>query len=446
LSGAAKLGYGSGDEGTVVSYGPNAAAKYVTTYFRHRFTVSDPSVFSTLNLRVLRDDGAVVYLNGTEIRRDNMPTGTITYTTTAPTNMDAADELTFFASPPISPASLVTGDNVLAVEVHQKSVGSSDLAFDLELLGGLNVRPPTVLEQPQSQSVLERGTITFNVSATGTTPFGYQWYFQGTSIAGASNSSLTLSNVQLFQAGDYYVAISNRGGTATSTVARLTVVEGDEVKFAAGRTNGPASAEVSIPIQVRRFTDISSFQFSLHWTASVAQYAGVDQLALTGAIGFGTTLTSNGTLTVSWDDITGSSQTLPDDTTLFAIRARLIGAPGTASPVWIDSAPTPIEVVDGNLQGAAVSTVPGEIIINPLEGPSPSASPRIGININSDGAVCLYWNAYPDMRFRVQYTTNLSDTSWIDLDSDVVATGSAATAVDVTGMTQQRFYRVLLMD
>src|SRR5215213_2745643 len=74
-AGSAQLGYGDGDEATVVSYGADANNKYITTYFRKSFTVANPADFNSLTLDILRDDGAVVYLNGTEIYRNNMPAG-----------------------------------------------------------------------------------------------------------------------------------------------------------------------------------------------------------------------------------------------------------------------------------------------------------------------------------------------------------------------------------
>src|SRR5215207_769865 len=58
-SGSAELGYGDSDEATVVGYGPNSAAKYITTYFRRAFSIADASAFLTATVRVLRDDGAV---------------------------------------------------------------------------------------------------------------------------------------------------------------------------------------------------------------------------------------------------------------------------------------------------------------------------------------------------------------------------------------------------
>ena len=66
-SGPAQLGYGDGDEATVVSFGPNATSKYITTYFRRSSGATNASQVTNFVLRLLADDGAVVYLNGTEV-------------------------------------------------------------------------------------------------------------------------------------------------------------------------------------------------------------------------------------------------------------------------------------------------------------------------------------------------------------------------------------------
>ena len=94
-TGRAQLGYGDGDEATVVGYGANSSAKHVTTYFRRTFSVANPAAFGSLNLRMLRDDGAVVYLNGSEVFRTNMPTGAISHTTPASAAIAGADESAF---------------------------------------------------------------------------------------------------------------------------------------------------------------------------------------------------------------------------------------------------------------------------------------------------------------------------------------------------------------
>jgi hypothetical protein len=131
--GPAQLGYGDGDEATVVSYGTDAANKYVTTWFRRAFNVVDPSALTSLALEIVRDDGAVVYLNGVEVVRNNMPSTSITSTTLATAAIGGADESAFFSFG-LPTGALVAGTNVLAVEIHQSSVTSSDISFDLRLL------------------------------------------------------------------------------------------------------------------------------------------------------------------------------------------------------------------------------------------------------------------------------------------------------------------------
>ncbi|MEB3165993.1 MAG: hypothetical protein VKO65_04910 [Cyanobacteriota bacterium] len=70
-SGAAQLGYGDGDEATVVPSGPSGAS-FITTYFRRDFNLADPAALERLDLSVIRDDGVVVYLNGQEVLRNNI--------------------------------------------------------------------------------------------------------------------------------------------------------------------------------------------------------------------------------------------------------------------------------------------------------------------------------------------------------------------------------------
>lgn len=128
-TGNAALGYGVTGLTTTVGYGSNANSKYITTYFRRTFPLSDPSVYKSIALTVMRDDGVVVYLNGTEVFRDNMPTGTIAYNTLA--TLDVTDATYHEAY--VDPALLLVGNNTIAVEVHQKAANSADLSFDLDL-------------------------------------------------------------------------------------------------------------------------------------------------------------------------------------------------------------------------------------------------------------------------------------------------------------------------
>src|SRR6185295_12299074 len=119
-SGPAQLGYGDGDEVTTVGFGPDANNKFITTYFRRVFSVTNPAAFNALTLRLMRDDGAVIYLNGVEVWRANMPTGAVAFSTPASVAIAGADESTFVQTT-LNPSVLVSGTNVLAVELHQSS-------------------------------------------------------------------------------------------------------------------------------------------------------------------------------------------------------------------------------------------------------------------------------------------------------------------------------------
>jgi hypothetical protein len=150
--GPAQLGYGDNDEATVVGYGPNSSDKYATTYFRYVFNVEDASNFTELSLEIVRDDGAVVYINGVEATpRINMPSGNIDYLTQASgpgVPVGGADESTFYMYD-IDPDILVDGTNIIAVEIHQVSGTSSDISFDLEMVGLIagSASPPIIMDQ-----------------------------------------------------------------------------------------------------------------------------------------------------------------------------------------------------------------------------------------------------------------------------------------------------------
>lgn len=129
-SGPAELGYGDGDEATPVSYGPDSSGKYATTHFRHHFTVADPALLGAIRLDVKVDDGAILYLNGTEVARIRMQAGTVTYQDY--TTMGGSEY--GFEQIEIPAPGLIAGDNVLAVEVHQASGTSSDISLVVELM------------------------------------------------------------------------------------------------------------------------------------------------------------------------------------------------------------------------------------------------------------------------------------------------------------------------
>lgn len=218
-TGLAQLGYGDGDEQTVLSYGPSASSKYLAYYFRTRFRVDQ--IPDQLALQVAADDGAVAYLNGVEVARDNMPAGTITSTTRASSGRSGGAEnaLRQFA---VDPGLLHTGVNTLAVEVHQDTPSSTDLTFDASLTG-------TVVAAPNEPPVaaFTSSVSGYTVSFDGTTSSdpdgtvsGWRWDFgDGTTASGSA--------VQHTYAGEGAYTVTLRvtdDGGAHDTVVRTQTV------------------------------------------------------------------------------------------------------------------------------------------------------------------------------------------------------------------------------
>jgi hypothetical protein len=165
-SGPAELGYGDGDEATVVSFGPDPNNKHITTYFRHAFLLQNAAAYSNLIFNVKRDDGAVVYLNGQEVQRMNMPFGPINYQTRA--SLAGDDGKSFYLSI-VPPTFLVDGWNVLAVEIHQHLPDDDDISFDLQLQGVFHPRnePPLVnlISPTHEEHFLAPSSITLSAGA-----------------------------------------------------------------------------------------------------------------------------------------------------------------------------------------------------------------------------------------------------------------------------------------
>jgi hypothetical protein len=151
-NGPARLGYGNDGEVTKI-----ASNRQWTTYFRREFYVPHPANVTALNARLTRDDAAVIYLNGAEIWRDtNFAGGVITNQTPAVVALGGVDETNWFALnlAPSTPSLLMPGWNLIAAEVHNQSLTSSDSGFNFELTGdaliselprlSLNSQPPTL--------------------------------------------------------------------------------------------------------------------------------------------------------------------------------------------------------------------------------------------------------------------------------------------------------------
>lgn len=129
--GNAPFGYGNGTEVTVLESNPQT--RRITEYFRKSFYIEDPSDYYVYLLKILRDDGAVIYINGREVWRSNMPDGIIDDSTFAATTVSVDQETTFYDFV-LSPDYFRKGMNAISVSIHQSRPTSSDCSFDLELI------------------------------------------------------------------------------------------------------------------------------------------------------------------------------------------------------------------------------------------------------------------------------------------------------------------------
>ena len=126
--------------------------------------------------------------------------------------------------------------------------------------------PPSITTQPASQTAPVGSDVTFSVVATGTAPLSYQWKKDGGDISGATSATLTLTNVQLTDAGSYSVVVSNSVGVATSNPATLTVTTGATFFLRERFADGDRTTQ-NLPDSVAWFTSSGSNNL----TATVGQ-------------------------------------------------------------------------------------------------------------------------------------------------------------------------------
>jgi subtilisin-like proprotein convertase family protein len=147
-------------------------------------------------------------------------------------------------------------------------------------------------------------------------------------------------------------------------------------------TNAPG-ATVTARVSVNGFTQVTSAQFTMQWDPAVLQFLGTGGYNLGGLGGgsFGTTLTNIGKLTLSWDDPSGMSVTVPDGTVIFTVSYRAVGPNGSASALAFIDNPTMREVAV-NYEVATFVSVTGGVLVFTNDSSSFSVQQTNRITIN----------------------------------------------------------------
>ncbi len=200
---------------------PLTASGQNTFYFRTHFAwneLSDNVAFVVTNYL---SDGAVYYINGTEVDRIRMPAGTVGYATSASATNTPAGHPDFFTIPG---GVLQIGDNLLEVEAHQAAGSSADLVFGLSLTAAAQF-PVLILDtnQPADRMAVAGNSTTFSASYTGSGPLTFQWFSNSVAITGATNDTYTIPVVVSADAAAYALTISNPLSTNSTRAAVLTV-------------------------------------------------------------------------------------------------------------------------------------------------------------------------------------------------------------------------------
>ncbi|MEO7300301.1 MAG: immunoglobulin domain-containing protein [Verrucomicrobiota bacterium] len=142
--------------------------------------------------------------------------------------------------------------------------------------------PPSITAQPQNQAVNAGTTATFNVTATGTTPLGFQWQKNSNNLANATNSSLVLTGVQTSDAGNYRVIVSSPFGSVTSSNAALTV-NISTVRVVSA--NGASAASFTLPIELLSVGTENAVGFSLTFDPTILTFDSISVASnLSGAV------------------------------------------------------------------------------------------------------------------------------------------------------------------
>ncbi len=249
--GKSELGYSDAPQ-TTVSFGSSSTNKQITTYFRHSFEVANPALYHGLIMDLLVDDGCVVYLNGAEVVRRNMPAGDPNHKTLATIAVAGTDESTFF-SYNVAASHLIAGTNVLAVEVHQSAASSSDLSLDLKLTAKSHTSFTTVDSVSFGKQVSD---VSYGRDATNPST----WKFFAESTPGNENTTAAVTDIRLAGAS---VSASLAAGVYSSAQSVALTTSSGEIRYTTDGSEPDSSSTLyTSPVAISANTVLRARSFA----------------------------------------------------------------------------------------------------------------------------------------------------------------------------------------
>src|SRR5215475_2450405 len=286
---------------------------------------------------------------------------------------------------------------------------------------------PVITMQPASQSVVAGASATFSVTATGTAPLSYQWRLNGTNIAGGTAPSLTLTNIQTGQAGNYSVAVTNLVGFAISSNALLTV-SFPPANVQVISTNATANSTVVVPIVLTANGNENALGFSLNFDSALLSYSSV--VVGSGASGatllLNTSQTSSGKLGVLLALPTGATFTAGSQEAVEVSFIAAIVTNSSSTTIGFGDIPVKRELSDAPGNTLPATYTDGSVYIASVsfEG---DVSPRPGGN---QSVTITDWVLLGRYAARLDYPTNSSEFQRADCAPRSTAGNGAITVSD----------------
>jgi hypothetical protein len=367
--GHAQLGYGDDDETTVIDGGA-LNPHPVSAYFRKSFVTDTPAVFSKLVFRLLRDDGAVVYLNGVEVIRSNMPEGPISPGTLAPITVDPDAENTLYTYE-IPASGLITGENLVAVEVHQANVASSDVSFALQVIGvsgETNARPTVSIVAAQNvtrepDAITKTAPGRFVISRTGSLDAVLPVYirYDGTATPDADYPALPIEvDLQPGEASHELLVIANDDHIK------------ETVEFVVAKISEPPTNPTSVPYNIA--PDQGSARVDIFDSQTGIQITSPTN---TASFNLGTTITIRATAVAAGGTI--QRVQFYDGETLIGTSAPIfIEPPQPGAPIFHKIEWTPANIGEHVLTGRGVVS---DELGSPTTGGTPYISQKVVVRV-----------------------------------------------------------------
>lgn len=228
--------FGAGVSGAETDIGRGRGAKPMSAQFRRHFDVSKPAGLVDGLVSIVADDGAVVYLNGTELGRVRMPATPVTGDTLATELVSASTAAGSRAVFAVPPGLLVEGDNVLAVSVHTAQPGSPDLSFDLAFTAA-RAPAPLPVTGLAARATADSVTLTWSRPSTGTAPASYAITRDGKRVGTVTAPTATFTDQALGALSTHrytVVAVSADGQQSPPTALQASTLADTPVEVPQG--------------------------------------------------------------------------------------------------------------------------------------------------------------------------------------------------------------------